>query len=550
MSNYLFKLIITTLSIFATLNIQAKDIDPILRKLDDVVAHRAQYIKQKEDEINEMKILLQRSPRNARYEVCDVLSDLYMGSNTDSARHYSELCLSLAQETEWCSEARIQGARIKLAQCLAINGLYEQARKMLNEIEPELFDDNKLSFYRILTQVYIWEAEFSTLPNSYEKVESKVLQYRDSVLHHEVETIHRLHTEAIIKGATDHAAANSIVLPMLDTMSFSNPNLRFIANTAASNFEALGDNESACYYYALSAISDVSQGVMEHTSLRRLAVKLFDKGDVTRAYNYINVCMEDAKACGARLRTIQMAEDLPVILNAYQEKVSSQKQSLVYTIVFLVALLVVLALALYNIYKIQNRLKEARSQLLEYNESLRQSKHDIEQALQEVKKVNKDLKESNQIKQVYITNYMKQFSAGIAKLESYQQMIQKVAHTSNYGKLVQTIKDTQIIDNELDVFYQSFDETFLGLFPTFVHDFNALLRPEEQLPKPEDGHLSTELRIFALIRLGINDSEDIASFLRYSIKTIYNYRTKIRSKALGDRALLEEQLMGIGITEA
>jgi Tfp pilus assembly protein PilN len=260
--------------------------------------------------------------------------------------------------------------------------------------------------------------------------------------------------------------------------------------------------------------------------------------------------MEDAKACGARLRTIQMAEDLPVILNAYHEKVNSQKRSLIYTINFLVALLLVLAFALYNLYKIQKRLKEARSQLLDYNESLRQSKHDIEQALLEVKKVNRDLKESNQIKQVYITNYMKQFSTGIAKLESYQQMIQKVAHSSNYGKLVQTIKDTQILDNELDVFYQSFDETFLGLFPTFVQDFNALLRPEERLPEPEGGRLSTELRIFALIRLGINDSEEIASFLRYSIKTIYNYRTKIRNKALGDRALLEEQLMGIGITEA
>lgn len=550
MSNSLLKFVVTALVIIMSHDMSAKDIEPLLNRLDEVVANRSQYIQQKENEIKEMKILLQRTPLNARYEVCDVLCNLYMVCNTDSARHYSELCLAFAKKAEWCSEARLQGAHIKLAQCLAINGLYEQAKEKLNEIEGQIFEGNKLSYYRVLTQVYIWEAEFSTLPDAYQRTESKVLQYRDSVLYYENEKVHQVHTAAIIKAYTDNAESNRMVLPMLDTMSFDNPNLRFIANTAASNYESLGDNDSACYYYALSAISDVTQGVMEHTSLRRLAVKLFAKGDITRAYTYINICMEDAKACGARLRTIQMAEDLPVILNTYQDTVNSQKRSLEYTVVILAVLLIVVAFTLYKIYKIQKRLKEAQAQLIEYNDGLRQSKDMVEQALQQVQRVNRDLKESNKIKEVYITNYMKQFSAGIAKLESYQQMLQKVAHTSNYGKLVQTIKDTEILDHELEVFYQSFDETFLGLFPSFVKDFNALLRPEEQLPEPEGNHLSTELRIFALIRLGINDSEEIASFLRYSIKTIYNYRTKIRNKALGDRAMLEEQLMGIGITEA
>lgn len=550
MSNILLKVVVAALAIFMTHDLCAKDIEPLLNRLDEVVANRSQYIEQKEKEIKEMKILLQRTPLNARYEVCDILCNLYMVSNTDSARHYSELCLAFAKKAEWCSDVRLQGAHIKLAQCMAINGLYEQAKEKLSEVEGRLYEENKLSYYRVLTQVYIWEAEFSTLPDAYQRTEDKVFQCRDSVLFYETEKVHQVHTAAIIKAYTDNAESNRMLLPMLDTMSFDNPNLRFIANTAASNFETLGDNDSASYYYALSAISDVTQGVMEHTSLRRLAVKLFAKGDITRAYNYINVCMEDAKACGARLRTIQMAEDLPVILNTYQETVSNQKLSLEIIVVVLAILLFIVAFTLHKIYNIQKRLKEAQSKLLDSNEDLRQSKHMVEQALQQVQLINRDLKESNQIKEVYITNYMKQFSDGIAKLESYQQMLQKVAHTSNYGKLVQTIKNTEILDHELDVFYQSFDETFLGLFPSFVKDFNALLRPEEQLPEPEGNHLSTELRIFALIRLGINDSEEIASFLRYSIKTIYNYRTKIRNKALGDRAMLEEQLMGIGITEA
>ncbi|MCQ2204745.1 MAG: DUF6377 domain-containing protein [Bacteroidales bacterium] len=550
MSNILFKFVVIALIVVVSNDTFAKDINTLLDRLDEVVANRNQYIQQKENEIKEMKVLLQRSPLNARYEVCDVLCNLYMVSNTDSARHYSELCLAFAKKAEWCSDVRLQGAHIKLAHCMAINGLYEQAKEKLKEVEGNLYNENKLSYYRVLTQVYIWEAEFSTLPDAYQRTEDKVFQCRDSVLFYETEKVHQIHTAAIIKAYTDNAESNRMLLPILDTMSYDNPNLRFIANTVASNFDTLGDNDSSCYYYALSAISDVSQGVMEHTSLRRLAVKLFAKGEITRAYNYINVCMEDAKVCGARLRTIQMADDLPVILNTYQETVSKQKFSLEIIIAVLAILLFVVAYSLYKIYKIQNRLKVAQAKLLRSNDDLRQSKRLLEQALQEVQLVNRDLKESNQIKEVYITNYMKQFSEGIAKLESYQQMLLKVAHTSNFGKLVQTIKNTEILDHELDVFYQSFDETFLGLFPTFVKDFNTLLRPEEQLSEPKERHLSTELRIFALIRLGINDSEDIASFLRCSVKTIYNYRTKIRNKALGDRALLEEQLMDIGITEA
>lgn len=145
---------------------------------------------------------------------------------------------------------------------------------------------------------------------------------------------------------------------------------------------------------------------------------------------------------------------------------------------------------------------------------------------------------------------MKQFSESIDKIEAYQTMLQKVARTSNYAKLLQTIKDTEMLDREVEDFNLSFDKTFLGLFPTFIEDLNRLLKPEEQLHVPENNRLTTELRIFALVRLGISDSEEIASLLRYSVKTIYNYRTKIRNKAIGDRTLLEEQIKRIGMSES
>ena len=242
-----------------------------------------------------------------------------------------------------------------------------------------------------------------------------------------------------------------------------------------------------------------------------------------------------------------MAEDVPIILDAYQSKINAQNQRLRRGLIALALLLAGISVLFVLLFYTFRRLHRARRRELAYHDDLRRSKLEVEQALRQVRLSNNQLKESNQIKETYVTQYMKQCSAGIAKIEAYRLSLQKTALASNYGKLLQTIKDTRVIDKELDDFYRSFDATFLSLFPTFKADFNALLRPDERLPEGDPARLSTELRIFALIRLGITDSEEIADFLRYSVKTIYNYRTRIRNKALGDRNLLEHQLVDIGI---
>ena len=82
-------------------------------------------------------------------------------------------------------------------------------------------------------------------------------------------------------------------------------------------------------------------------------------------------------------------------------------------------------------------------------------------------------------------------------------------------------------------------------YPTFIDEFNNLLIPEEQIIIKEPGHLTTELRIYAFLRMGVEDSTKIASFLNYSVNTIYTYRNKIKSKAK-DRETFETSVMKIG----
>jgi cell division protein FtsB len=198
-----------------------------------------------------------------------------------------------------------------------------------------------------------------------------------------------------------------------------------------------------------------------------------------------------------------------------------------------------LLVALFYIYRQMKKVARARKELSASNEQLK--------ALNiELQVLNNDLSETVHIKEEYIGRYMDLCLNYIDKMDKYRRSLSKIAEHESLEKLYSAIKSTQFLENELKEFYADFDNTFLLLFPTFVKDFNKLLTGE-LLPKAGE-RMNTELRIFALIRLGITDSHKIAHFLRYSVTTIFNYRTRIRNISVGDRNDLEKKVMQIGRT--
>lgn len=193
-----------------------------------------------------------------------------------------------------------------------------------------------------------------------------------------------------------------------------------------------------------------------------------------------------------------------------------------------------------------NRVVATRREVEEANKCLQQQKEELYNSNEQLKEANRSIAENSRLKEEYIGRYMDQCSVYLDKLDNYRRSLGKIAASGNVEALYKQIKSTKFIDTELKEFYANFDETFLHLFPTFVEDFNALLAEGEQIhPKPGE-RMNAELRIFALIRLGITDSTQIAQFLRYSVTTIYNYRTKVRNKAAGERDKLEQEVMNIG----
>jgi predicted ester cyclase/cbb3-type cytochrome oxidase subunit 3 len=259
---------------------------------------------------------------------------------------------------------------------------------------------------------------------------------------------------------------------------------------------------------------------------------MLNEGDINRSNSYIKKSMDDANFYNARLRNVQISKLLPIIDTAFQKDREQYQKKLQLTIVVIILLSLFLAGIIFYLFRQMKKLAAARREVLQTNN--------------ELKKINNRLTETNHIKEAYIGRFLNQCSEYIEKLEAYRKSLNKKAAAHKLEELYEMLKSSQIIENELKAFYQNFDHTFLNLFPDFVERFNELLADEDKVVPKQEESLTVELRIFALIRLGITDSAKIADFLRYSITTIYNYRSKFRKKSIVPNGKFEEKIMKIG----
>ena len=296
----------------------------------------------------------------------------------------------------------------------------------------------------------------------------------------------------------------------------------------------------------LSSIADMKSAVREYISLRKLAVLLYQEGDIDRAYSYLKLCMDDAVFCNARLRILEILQIFPLINDTYQQKAEKQQEQMKWALVSISLLSIFLLIAIFYVYKQMKRVAAARHEVIDANKRLKELNEELHRYNLQLKEANHIIAENSYLKEEYIGRYMDQCSVYLEKMDNYRRSLGKIAATGKVDELYKNIKSSKFIEEELKEFYANFDNTFLQLFPTFVEDFNTLLAEGEQIYPKANERMSTELRIFALIRLGITDSVKIAQFLRYSVTTIYNYRTKVRNKAAGDRDQLEQEVMKIG----
>lgn len=526
-----------------------KNTDALLREIDGIIKNRQTYGIEKEARIADLKKLLSGATSDEqRYGFCGRLFDEYRAYNLDSSYVYAQRKQALALRLN--KQDYLDDATMNMVEFMGTTGMYKEALELLEQIDKSTLPDYLFSYYyHLYRTIYGLMGDYAVTDNKKEEYYRKTDLYRDSLL--QVNASDTLgHVLVKADKCTVHAQYDKAIALLMDY--YRKPSLddhakALITYTLSEAYRMKGDKDGQKHFLALSSIADLKSAVKEYVSLRKLASLVYEEGDIDRAYNYLKCSLEDATLCNARLRTLEISQVFPIIDKAYQSKTERQQRELKISLICISLLSIFLLVAVFFVYKQMKKVAAARREVINTNTLLQELNEELHNSNLQLKEMNHTLSETNYIKEEYIGRYMDQCSTYLDKMDHYRRSLNKIAAAGKVDELYKAIKSSQFLEDELKEFYSNFDMTFLQLFPNFVEEFNALLTEPMQ---PKSGELlNTELRIFALIRLGITDSTKIAQFLRYSVTTIYNYRTRVRNKALGERDEFEAKVMRIGKVE-
>ena len=526
-----------------------KSTDALLREIDGIIKNRQTYGAEKEARIADLKkLLVEAASDEQRYGFCGRLFDEYRAYNLDSSFVYAQRKEELAHRLNKLDY--LDDSAMNMAEVMGTTGMYKEALELLGKIDKKTLPDYLYGYYyHLYRTIYGLMGDYAVTEKAKKEYYQMTDLYRDSLL--QINASDSLgHALVMADKYIVHARYDEAIDMLMEY--YSKPSLddhaqAMITYTISEGCRLKGDKQGQKHYLALSAIADLKSAVKEYVSLRKLASLVYEAGDIDRAYNYLKCSLEDATLCNARLRTLEISQVFPIIDQAYQLKTKRQQQEMKVSLICISLLSVFLLVAIFFVYKQMKKVAAARREVVDTNTLLQELNEELHDSNSQLKEMNHTLSEANYIKEEYIGRYMDQCSTYLDKMDLYRRSLNKIAAAGRVEELYKAIKSSQFLDEELKEFYANFDVTFLQLFPSFVEEFNALLT-EPMQPKPGE-QLNTELRIFALIRLGITDSTKIAQFLRYSVTTIYNYRTRVRNKAVGERDEFEAKVMQIGKVE-
>ncbi|PKP46997.1 MAG: hypothetical protein CVT94_12940 [Bacteroidetes bacterium HGW-Bacteroidetes-11] len=519
----------------------------LLKQLDRTVMEYKSFDRQKEEKIQQIKnSLIYSSSNQQQFEICGKLFDEYKSYKSDSALVYARRKLQLAEKSH--NNTNITDAKLNLASIMVIMGMYKEAHDILRNVNIGQYPDLKAYYFHIYRTIYGAMSDYALSIHEKARYDSLTEAFRDSLLlaNPPSSSPHIIVKSDQLITQGQYSVALKLLLTYFPSISDDKHNKAIIAYGISMAYHGLSDYHNEKKWLIISAINDLESANKEYVSLRSLAYMLYQEGDINRAYHYISRSMEDALFCNARLRTIEISQMLPIIDKAYQYQIKSQQRTMLISLIGISTLSILLLIAAVLIFRQMRKLAAARKEVGKANEQLNILNHDLSRINDDLKEINHHLKEANIIKEEYIGQYMGQCSVYIDKMDNYRKHLHKMAAAGKFDDLLQRIKSTEIIEDELIEFFHNFDTTFLQLFPNFVDDFNQLLADGETIQLKHGQLLNTELRIYALVRLGITDSVKISHFLRCSLSTIYNYRTKIRNKARDSRESLEDKVILIG----
>jgi len=534
--------------IFSISVFSADNLEQLLKELDRTIENKDMFVVSKENLIANIKGLLKQSKSDEQlYNIYSSLYNEYVNYNLDSAMLCADYKYVVAKRIG--NQNQIDQSKLDLANIYIISGMYVETLNLIKGIDKKTLNPNlNPRYYHIYRTVY--GAMLSSCASPEKRIEYSRLvdAYRDSLRlalgTTDISYLFVLTDEMNEKG--DYQKALALLLKKYKEKNTTVHEKAMLAYSLSTAYLGIGNRKEAKRYMAMSAINDLQTPVKEYKALQQLAFLLYQEGEIDRAYNYINCSINDALESNARMNMPVITKLLPIISQAYDLKMKTRDRQQTFLLFFISILVLTLVIVMFFMNRQKRHLVIARAEQNKANRELSKLNVELVSANARLLEINQKLQESNNIKEAYIGRYMDLCSAYIDSVEKYRANLSKIARTEGSSEVMKALKSSTYVEDELREFYANFDATFLHLFPNFVEQFNSLLIENERLTPKQGRLLNTELRIFALIRLGITDSIKISVFLRHSVSTIYNYRVKMRNAALDNRDDFENQVMKLG----
>ncbi|MDH6358845.1 DUF6377 domain-containing protein [Parabacteroides sp. PF5-9] len=530
-----FKLLVNLLFLISGFVYAEQPLDSLLFRIDTAIQNHETYSAQKEERIRSLKNQLDRVAENtvAAYELNAKLYDEYRPYICDSAIYYKNRNIDIA--THLNDIKRLYESKLHLTYLMSSAGMYMESVDLIQTIDRHQLPDSLLvDYFDSYGHVYSELAFYTQDNRGAERYWQISNRYRDSLnqILKPTDYLYYSTQETSLRNSGKLKESLEINDRSLEQHTIGTREFAIACYNRSLTCRVADDKDGEKYYLALSALSDILSSTKDHASLWMLAEILYGENDIERAYNYIRFSWNETIFYNARLRSLQSAVILSLIDKTYQAMIEKQNDKLQNSLILISMLVVLLSLALFFIYRQMKRLFTTQKYLQEANMSLNYLNRELKQLNEQLRVTNLNLSESNRIKEDYIGHFIKLCSTYIDKLDSFRRVVNKKIIEGQASKLLKITQSQELMDNEIAELYINFDKAFLQIFPDFVEKVNELLVEEGKISLKKGELLNTELRILALIRLGINNSSQIADFLRYSVNTIYNYRAKVKNRAV------------------
>ena len=516
-----------------------KSTKQLLTELDGYVTARDVYVARKLDQMDALRNLAQSTDDPLlRFETEMNIADAYFAFSFDSTQHYLKHCQELAQD-RLKDRDRYNEASIQLGHLYAKAGSYMEAYNLLYQqidtasLSPDLQTKYLLALYDfsldlagnsgMVERLNIADAA-SFRPALYERIPKDSETWRNV-----------LRDDLFAQGS--YAQADSVARILLAGTRPEEHAYAIYAFYLADIADRMGRSSDRMAWLIRSAESDMINAVKDYASLTMVAQSILP-ADVDRSFRYLRIAQEDALFYNAKLRPWQISRFLIEVQDAYAGRQARMQKSADIAAILLALLVIALSVVTWFYVSRSRKLTQLRKRLEESNAQLTEANGRLNV-------LNREISNADRVKEGFIVSFLESFSSQIHLFRAEDNRLRNLVKRGRADLLLKDAAFSERSEKARDEFYHTFDTTFLAMYPDFVDRFNELLLEEARVHPPE-GRLNTELRIFALIRLGVDDSKRIASMLDYSLSTIYNYKVAVKNQAAVDRDTFEERVKMIG----